>query len=373
VIAGGGTAGHVEPGLAVAQELRKALGANTVIEFLGTKGGVETDLVPRAGYTLHTIKKAVMPRTLNLRAVGFPFTFLRSISQARRVVRGADVVIGFGGYVCAPAYLAAWISRTPILVHEANAKAGFANRLGVALGGSVAITFESARQTSRRWRSAVTTGLPIKSEIIELARLNPAEREKRRVEAVQSFGLIPAQPVVLVFGGSLGARRINEAIGQYRIGAINSLNQSEFAANTQWIHAVGSRSELPASTDTYKALPYIYQMETAYAAADLVISRSGAVTCQEVAAISRRAIFVPLPIGNGEQAHNAADLVSQGLAEIVENQSFTSDWLERHLEQAVEQAIDWRTTASKTTALVSMNAARLIGELAISTMTRVGR
>ena len=367
VIAGGGTAGHVEPGIAVARWLSNHFGESCSIEFIGTSTGVEVDLVPRAGFRLHKITKAVLPRRLSLQAAAFPVAYLRSIAQAAKVIRGADVLIGFGGYVSASAYIAARLTGVPIVAHEANAKVGFANRLAAALGGTVAITFESARSTSRRWKSAITTGLPIKHELVELAAMSSTERAAARTKAAQQFGCDGSRPILLVFGGSLGARQINQAIEQY---LKNGESNSDNIDNIEIIHAVGNRSELPASTEHYKPVAYIYEMASAYAAADLIISRSGAVTCVEVAAVNRRAIFVPLAIGNGEQAHNAAELVDRGVARIVENQSFTGQWLMDNLRAEVSAAVAWRDSAA---AHSVVDAARLIGELAIERARNNGR
>ena len=361
VIAGGGTAGHVEPGIAVARWLSNHFGESCSIEFIGTSTGVEVDLVPRAGFRLHKITKAVLPRRLSLQAAAFPVAYLRSIAQAAKVIRGADVLIGFGGYVSGSAYIAARMTGVPIVAHEANAKAGFANRLAAALGGTVAITFESARSTSRRWKSAINTGLPIKHELVELAAMSSTEREVARTKAARQFGCDGSRPILLVFGGSLGARQINHAVAEY-------LQNGE--SNIDIIHAVGTRSELPATTEHYKPVAYIYEMASAYAAADLIISRSGAVTCVEVAAVNRRAIFVPLAIGNGEQAHNAAELVDRGVARIVENQSFTGQWLIDNLQAEVSAALAWRDS---TTGHDVADAARLIGELAIERARNNGR
>ena len=361
VIAGGGTAGHVEPGVAVARWISSQYGDACTIEFIGTTQGVEVDLVPRAGYRLHTITKAVLPRRISLQSATFPVAYLRSITQAAKVIRTADVLIGFGGYVSASAYIAARLTGVPIVAHEANAKAGFANRLAAALGGTVAITFESARSTSRRWKSAINTGLPIKHELVELAAMSSTERAAARTKAAQQFGCDGSRPILLVFGGSLGARQINHAMEQY-------LQNGE--SNIEIIHAVGNRNELPAATKHYKPVAYIYEMASAYAAADLIISRSGAVTCVEVAAVNRRAIFVPLAIGNGEQAHNAAELVDRGVARIVENQSFTGQWLIDNLQAEVNAAIAWRNSA---TGHNIADAARLIGELAIERARNNGR
>jgi len=364
VIAGGGTAGHVEPGVAVARWISSQYGDACTIEFIGTTQGVEVDLVPRAGYRLHTITKAVLPRRISIQAATFPVAYLRSITQAAKVIRTADVLIGFGGYVSASAYIAARLTGVPIVAHEANAKAGFANRLAATLGGTIAITFESARSTSRRWKSAINTGLPIKKELVELAALNATKRQAARAKAAKAFDFDGSRPILLVFGGSLGARQINQAMEQYLQSGESDID------NIDIIHAVGNRSELPATTKHYKPVAYIYEMASAYAAADLIISRSGAVTCVEVAAVNRHAIFVPLAIGNGEQAHNAADLVERGVARIVDNQDFTGEWLIENLQREVSAAISWRDSAG--THEVA-DAARLIGELAIDRARNNGR
>jgi UDP-N-acetylglucosamine--N-acetylmuramyl-(pentapeptide) pyrophosphoryl-undecaprenol N-acetylglucosamine transferase len=229
---------------------------------------------------------------------------------------GADVVVGFGGYVALPAYLAARRARVPIVVHEANARPGLANRVGARMTPFVAVTVPGSLPRGRH------VGLPLRRSIETL------DRSARRDEARRFFGLDPGLPTLLVFGGSQGARRLNLLMMQVR-GALA-------AAGVQVLHAVGERNvdEAPVSDPAppaYVALPYLDRMDLAYAAADVAVCRAGAMTCAELAAVGLPAAYVPLPIGNGEQRLNALPVVRAGGGLMVEDAEATPEWLLEHL------------------------------------------
>lgn len=304
VFAGGGTAGHVQPALATAMELQRRL-PKVEVTFLGTSIGLEARLVPESGFELVCIPKVPLPRNLSLSTLRFPWALIQTIRAARTVIADADCVVGFGGYVAAPAYLAARVEKVPIVVHEQNARPGFANRLGARLTSHVAVSFINTRLPH-----AKLTGLPLHPRIVAASKLS-------RAAALAHFGLVPDRPVLLVTGGSQGAQRINGAIA----GALEDL----LADGWQVLHSVGEKNALPAAREHYHPLPFISDMDQALVAADLLIGRSGAVTCAEAAALALPAIFVPLPIGNGEQALNAADAVRAGGAVISPDRDFTSE------------------------------------------------
>ena len=349
LLVGGGTAGHVEPALAVGRWLI-AHDPSITCEFMGTTSGLESRLVPAAGFTLRTIRKAALPRKVGVAALTFPFAFAISIMQALRALRGADVLIGFGGYVSASAYVAARISRTPIVIHEANAIPGWANKLGARFARSVAIAFDTSRSEGGVWRNAILTGMPLRESISEVQL-----RASQRNEIISSFGLNSAKPVVLVFGGSQGAKSINSVI------AATLAGNNEI----QTIHAIGQSEPLPHSTQSYRPLAYIENMADAYIAADLIIARSGAVSCAEISSVGRYALLIPLPIGNGEQEANAKDLTDSGAAEICLNRDFSAEWLEIKLQRLITKAVQFRGSAHAT---VHASAAAAVGELAISVL-----
>jgi len=309
VLAGGGTAGHVEPAMAVADALR-ALDPTIRITALGTARGLENRLVPERGYTLELITPVPLPRRLTADLIRVPSRLRQSVREARAVLRevAADVVVGFGGYVAVPAYLAAR-GRAPVVVHEANARAGLANRVGARIATRVLAAVPDCGLPG-----AEVVGMPLRSSITGL------DRAALREQARAHFGFGPDARVLLVFGGSQGAASINRAVSQ----AAESLT----AAGVAVLHAHGPKNtlDLPAprpGDPPYVAVPYLSRMDLAYAAADLAICRSGAMTVAEVSAVGLPAVYVPLPIGNGEQRLNALPVVDAGGGLLVDDADLT--------------------------------------------------
>jgi UDP-N-acetylglucosamine--N-acetylmuramyl-(pentapeptide) pyrophosphoryl-undecaprenol N-acetylglucosamine transferase len=261
-----------------------------------------------------------------------PAQLLRSIFDCRRILKGADVLIGFGGYVSAPAYLAAASRRIPIVIHEANAKPGWANRLGTLFTKSLAVGTPVSRGV---FSSALITGIPLRGDISELLHLNrDLDVHKWRdlqAHAKSSLGFDPQRPLILVFGGSQGSQVINSVVEAAR--------PRISAKSISILHSVGGSNDLPAPQDYYKAVSYIHDMATAYVAADLVIARSGAITCSEVRALGKFTIFIPLAVGNGEQTLNALELVARKSAVVIEQKSFTATWLVDNIDSMIDQSI----------------------------------
>lgn len=314
LLAGGGTAGHVNPLLAVADRIRdREPGAEVLV--LGTSEGLEARLVPQRGYELVTVPRLVFPRRPGRAMVAFPRRFRDLVSQTRAIMRdrGVDVVVGFGGYVSAPAYRAAKLEGIPIAVHEANTRPGLANRLGARYTHQVGVAFRRARLPHAKF-----VGMPLRREIESL------DRAGTRAEAIRFFGLDPMKPVLLVTGGSQGAQAINETVW--------ASAASILGAGWQLLHITGARwdlteSELPG----YRLVQYCDRMDLALASADLAVARAGAATVSEFSALGVPAVYVPLPIGNGEQRLNARDAVDAGGAVIVENAAFTPEWVQTEL------------------------------------------
>ncbi len=317
VLAGGGTAGHVEPAMAVADALR-ALDPRVRITALGTRRGLETRLVPERGYHLELITPVPLPRKPSGDLARLPPRVWRAVRETRAVLDAvdADVVIGFGGYVALPAYLAARgvprvRRRIPVVIHEANARAGLANRVGARTADRVL----SAVPDCGLARAEVV-GVPVRAAITAL------DRAALRTEARRHFGFADDARVLLVFGGSQGAVSLNRAVS----GAAADLA----AAGVAVLHAHGPKNtlELPQpqpGDPPYVAVPYLDRMDLAYAAADLAICRSGAMTVAEVSAVGLPAIYVPLPIGNGEQRLNALPVVDAGGGVLVADAALTPD------------------------------------------------
>jgi UDP-N-acetylglucosamine--N-acetylmuramyl-(pentapeptide) pyrophosphoryl-undecaprenol N-acetylglucosamine transferase len=233
------------------------------------------------------------------------------------------VVVGFGGYVAAPAYLAARRAGIPIVVHEQNSRPGFANRLGARLTRWVAVSFPGTPL-----RNAVRTGLPLRAEITSL------DRALLRPSARASFGLEPDRLTLLVFGGSLGAKRLNDTV------PLVSQELGERGVQVLHVCGAGKSVEVAPAPDgpPYVVREYVDRMELAYAAADLVICRAGANTVSEITALGLPAVFVPLPIGNGEQRLNAEPVVAAGGGLLVEDAAFDPAWLAEHLLPLVDDS-----------------------------------
>lgn len=350
VFAGAGTAGHVEPALAVAHWISVAA-PDVEISFIGTTSGVETKLVTESGFSLHLISKAPFPRRLNFAALLWPFKFAKSTIQVGKLLSGANLIIGFGGYVAAPTYLVARLMGIPILIHEANAKTGMANTLGKLLGGTLLQAFDDGRSAKEN----VQVGIPLRISIIKLAQSAKSERSSKKKSAREKFNLENDRPVILVFGGSLGARRFNDVVSQ----SIEELLRRKY----QVLHAVGRNNALPEKRLGYSPVPYIDQMSDAYCAADLVISRGGAVSVVETGALGIYSIYVPLDIGNGEQRQNANFVVQQGGGIVVDNSKFTSTFLLEHIDQWLQKALEYQSAGSKVN--FPLNSAELIGERAL--------
>lgn len=308
LVAGGGTAGHIEPALNLADELIRR-DSSTHVVALGTARGLEVSLVPARGYELELVSAVPMPRRPSLDLVKLPNRLRKAVKETRAVIdkHDIDVVVGFGGYVSIPAYLAAR-DRTPFVVHEANAKAGIANRIGSQFADGV------AECVSGSLPHAVLTGNPLRQAIAGL------NRYEMRESARAFFGIAIDATVVFVFGGSLGAQSLNRVIGQ--VIAEHALG------DVVVLHSFGAKNEAPAPAGAnYIPLAFIDRMDLAYAAADFVICRSGAMTVAELTAVGLPACYVPLPHGNGEQKLNALPVIDVQGGVLVADGDFTLEFV----------------------------------------------
>ncbi|WP_257182629.1 UDP-N-acetylglucosamine--N-acetylmuramyl-(pentapeptide) pyrophosphoryl-undecaprenol N-acetylglucosamine transferase [Corynebacterium cystitidis] len=300
VLAGGGTAGHIEPALAVGEVLRDQHHATVIA--LGTPKGLETSIVPARGFDLRLIDPVPVPRKQPLKLIGLPFKVAKSVSQARHVLKdtGADIVFGTGGYVAASAYLAAASLRLPFFVLETNALAGMANKLGVRLGGT------GFNAVAGSGMEGDVIGIPVRPTV------GADEDGEKARRGFKTWDLDPERKTVLVTGGSQGAVNLNNAM----VEAVPRL----VAAGYQVLHAYGQKNDAPHPHDHYVAVPYINDMSAALAVADIVVCRSGAMTVAENSAAGLPAIYVPLPHGNGEQGLNSAHLVEAGAARAIRDE-----------------------------------------------------
>jgi UDP-N-acetylglucosamine--N-acetylmuramyl-(pentapeptide) pyrophosphoryl-undecaprenol N-acetylglucosamine transferase len=364
VLAGGGTAGHVEPAMAVADALT-ALDPDVRITALGTERGLETRLVPARGYHLELITPVPLPRKPSGDLIRLPMRVRRAVRQTRAVLDNvdADVIVGFGGYVALPAYLAARGGllrrrRVPVVVHEANASAGWANRVGA--------------RSARRVLSAVAdpglrrvevVGVPVRAAITSL------DRMALRAEARAHFGFDDDARVLLVFGGSQGAQSINRAVA--------AAAKDLAAAGISVLHAHGPKNVLdlrdPADGDPpYVALPYLDRMDLAYAAADVAMCRSGAMTVAEVTDVGLPAVYVPLPIGNGEQRLNALPVVHAGGGVLVDDADLTPSFVADTVTSLLNDTGRLQSMTAAAALAAHRDAAQRVAEVALE-VARNGR
>jgi UDP-N-acetylglucosamine--N-acetylmuramyl-(pentapeptide) pyrophosphoryl-undecaprenol N-acetylglucosamine transferase len=360
VLAGGGTAGHIEPALALADALRLA-DSGISVTCLGTKRGLETRLVPLRGYALELIPAVPLPRSVTPQLLTVPGRLASAVHTAGQILERvhAEVLVGFGGYVSAPAYLAARRKGVPIVVHEANPSPGFANKLGAMF-----TTHVFTSQPDTKIKNGQYLGLPIRRDIAELNRLAEGDRARNL------FGLRPDMPVLLVFGGSQGAQSINHALA----GAIGSIRDS----GIQVLHVTGPNNasevaspalSMSAGAVPYVSVPYIDDMKMAYAAADFALCRAGAMTCAELAAVGLPAAYVPLPHGNGEQRLNALPIVRAGGGLMIDNEELTAEWITSTLLPVLTNIDQVYAMSQATASLGRRDADRMLARAVIGIVT----
>jgi len=312
VLAAGGTAGHIFPGLALARRLRDGHGAEVL--FVGRAGGQESRLIPAAGFRLVTVESRPFVRRLSPAALAAPVAALRAARRARRVVRGADVAVGMGGYTSVPVAVAAWRERVPLVLHEQNAVPGLANRLAARWARAVALSFAEAASRFPRRARTVVTGNPVRDAIARV----PAERDALAAEAREELGLEAGRRTVAVFGGSQGALHLNRAAAG-AVGLLGDRDDLQLLIITGPAHMQEVERRLPhGSPLPVRAVPFVDRMELVYAAADLAVTRAGAGTIAELTVGGIPALLVPYPYATGDhQEANARALQRAGGAAVL--------------------------------------------------------
>lgn len=333
LFAGGGTAGHVFPSLAVAQALQR-LAPELVPVFVGTRDRLEGRLVPAAGFELHHLDVLPLPRRPTWRLVRVPFALQRSVRHTIAVAqeRGVIAVATFGGYVSFPAARAAHRLGLPLVVHEQNSVPGLANRVAARWASRIAVTFPGSQQRFRGSAPTVVTGNPVREKLLAF------DPDARQRDARRQFGLDPDRATLLVFGGSQGARTLNQA-------TVGSAGVWRAPQRLQILHAAGRNlhADTAAAWDRVRGagggppvvcVDFIEDMAAAYAAADVVVCRAGATSIAELTALARPALLVPYPHAtNDHQLHNARAVEAAGAAAVVEDHELTP----QRLVEAVEQ------------------------------------
>lgn len=357
VLTGGGTTGHIAPMIATAQAIA-ALVPDAQLSCIGTAKGLETRLVPQAGLELDLVAPVPLPRKPTVDLLKVPARLAGSVRTAGRFLdeRQAQVVVGFGGYASLPAYLAARRRRIPVVIHEGNAVPGLANKVAARFARRVLASFPNTPLLR-----AEATGLPLRPELTAMATVGRTTTQR---EARESFGLDPDRPTLLVTGGSQGARSINNATAAAR--------DELLAAGVQVLHVLGPKNLVDdavvrdAGTGAaYVPLGYVDGMERAYAAADMVVARSGAGTVCEVASLGLPAVLVPLPHGNGEQARNADALVAGGGAVLVDNADLDGPRLVREVLGRITDPDALAAMAAAGPALIPSDAAEQVARIVL--------
>ena len=350
LLAGGGTAGHTSPLLATADALSR-LEPGVEVTCVGTPRGLENRVVPEAGYPLELIPPVPLPRRPSVDLLRVPGRLRGAVKAARDVIERVrpDVVVGYGGYVSMPVYLAAR-TRVPIVVHEQNALPGLANKAGARIARRVAVSFPDTALPNAEY-----VGLPIRTMI---SRCDPTEQ---RAEARAFFGLDADRPTLVVTGGSQGAQNINRAVA----GAARALGE----VGMQVLHVVGPKNDVVPQdgVPTYVPVGFVDRMDYALAAADLMVCRAGASSVTEAAAVGVPAVFVPLPIGNGEQELNARPVVDAGGALLVADADFTAAWVTASVPPLLQDTGRLAAMGAAASALIPRDADEKLARIVLET------
>ena len=334
IIAAAGTAGHINPGIAIANKI-KEMEKDSKIIFIGTTRGLENDLVPRAGFELKTIEAYGLSKKISFENMKKMYKTFKGYGEAKKIIKEfkPDVVIGTGGYICGATISAAHQLKIPTVLHESNAFPGKAVKLLARKTNTILVSFKDAESRIKNAKKIVFTGTPVK-----IAKKDYTINEKLNI--IKNIGLVDTKPIVLIFGGSQGAQKINESI----IGILNNkLNK-----NYQIIWATGPKQydiikeKLQDNNISInniknaKILPYIYNMEELMNVSNLIVARSGAMTITEISNLGKPSILIPLPNVSGDhQLHNAKVLENIGAAKIILNDELDCNKLNNKIEEIV--------------------------------------
>ncbi len=357
IISGGGTGGHIYPAIAIANEL-KALNPTTEILFVGAEGKMEMEKVPKAGYTIVGLPVVGIKRELTLSNLGFPLKLGRSLLRARQIVRDfqPDAAVGVGGYASGPLLLAASLKGIPTLIQEQNSYAGLTNKVLARWAKRICVAYPGMDQFFPVDKIKLT-GNPVRSDI---------QRANQQVAAGQKlFDLEPNRPTLLIIGGSQGARTINESI---EIGLKRFID-----AGVQVVWQTGSafieRARAAVATvdsPLVKAYDFIYEMDKAYAVADVVVSRAGALSVSELCLVGRPAILVPFPAAaEDHQTKNAMSLVERNAALLVTDQAARENLVTAALD-LLNNPTQQKQLSAQIKTLARPNAARDIAQQVIN-------
>ncbi len=332
IVSGGGTGGHIFPAVAIANALKKQH-QDAEILFVGAKGRMEMEKVPKAGYPIEGLWISGLQRKLDLKNLSFPFKVLNSVLKARRILKKfkPHVAIGTGGYASGPLLYAAAKKNIPTLIQEQNSFPGITNKLLGKVVHTICVAFEGMDKYFPK-QKLVVTGSPIRNEILHL--------KVTKQEGLSFFGLKENKPTLLIIGGSQGARKVNEAIGNKLEAILNNNIQVIWQTGPHSHEQCQSIADAREQKDMIKVLPFISRMDLAYAASDLIVSRAGAIAIAEIIAVERPAIFIPLPsAAEDHQTKNAQTLVD-GKAAVMIKESEAEDKLAQYISDLLNNASD---------------------------------
>ena len=334
IIAAAGTAGHINPGISIANKIKEEE-PNSEIIFIGTIRGLENDLVPRAGYKLKIIDAYGLSKEISLENLRRIYKTYKGIGEARSIINEfkPDIVIGTGGYICGPVVVAAKKSDIPIILHESNAFPGKAVKMLAKKVDKILVSFEDAKSRINNCNNVIYTGTPVK-----IKKQNYNINEKLNI--INKIDLSATKPIVLIFGGSQGSQKINEAMLEIIKEKKNKDYQIIWATGPKQFDIIkNSLSDLRIDINNIsncKIVPYIYNMEEIENVSDLVVARSGAMTITEIANLSKPSILVPLPnVSNNHQMYNAKVLENIDAAKIIKNNELTGENLNSSIEEIV--------------------------------------
>ena len=334
VIAAAGTAGHINPGLAIAKKIQEEQKDSKII-FIGTTRGLENDLVPRAGYELKTIEAYGLSKKISIDNIKKMIKTLKGFGEAKKLLKeiNPDIVIGTGGYICGATISAAHRLKIPTILHESNAFPGKAVKMLAKKTDTILVSFKDAMGRIKHAKKIVYTGTPVK-----IKKQNYTEEQKE--EMIKKVGLNKQMPIALVFGGSQGARRINQAIMEMIKSELNENYQMIWATGPKQYDIVKEELENENKNINHiknmKIFPYIYNMEEIMNIVDVIVARSGAMTITEIANLGKPSILVPLPnVSHDHQLYNAKVLQNVGAADIILDNELTGKKLNENIEKIV--------------------------------------
>ncbi len=330
IIAAAGTAGHINPGIAIANKIKEE-DNNSEIIFLGTTRGLENDLVPKAGYKLKTIDAYGLSREISINNVKKILKTIKGIKEAKKIVKEfkPDIVIGAGGYICGAATLAANKYKIPVILHESNAFPGKAVKMLAKRVDTILISFKDAEKTIKNAKNIVYTGTPVKIRKRDF-------RINEKIKIIRDIGLTETKPIVLVFGGSQGAQKINEAMVGILTSKLNKNYQIIWATGPKQYDLIKTELSKKAmeieNIENARIVPYIYNMEEIMNISNVIVARSGAMTIAEISNLGKPSILIPLPnVSQDHQLYNAKVLENIGAAKIILNDSLTKENLNNEI------------------------------------------